>query len=117
MVLSVDLGALLLLAILFFRLPRLRKKVVVVLGALTPILAFYAEIIVAFMLDPNDRSNAFSFYAGWVMTFGAFVASFIVGALLTFVPRPTSLFGRYLVGCAVQGLASVLIYAWPVGLW
>ena len=104
---SVDLGVLLVLATLFFHVPRLRKKVVVVLGALTPILAFYGAIIVAFALDPHDVSNGFSFYAGWVMTFEAFLESLAVGVFLAFVPRPINLFGRYLVGCAIPGLASV----------
>jgi hypothetical protein len=95
---TIELGVPLLAGLLFWRLPMLRPNLVVVLGALTPALLFYAAMSIAYVANPDDTSNRFAFFAGWGMTFFAYLVILVAGVALSFAPWPRHLFGRFAVG-------------------
>lgn len=91
---------------------RLRSKAVVVLGAVSPLVALYAHVLVRQLADPGvDRRWAFG--AVWVMTFLPYVACVLLGVALAFVPRPTHLGARYLLGLAVPAGLALLVLGAP----
>jgi len=91
------------------RAPRLRKFVILVLGAVTPVLLLYGAVTVAFLLNPADKGNIFSFYAMWVMSFFPYAAILVDGIALAFVPRPSNLYARFLIGFASAPLSYALL--------
>ena len=107
---SVELGAPIALAVLYWRRPQLRSKVVVVLGAVTPLLLAYIVILVGFLIDPQDPGNRFSFYAGPVMSFVAYLGCLALGIGMSFIPWPQHLALRYILGAlAVVALGTFLL--------
>lgn len=92
---EVGLAALVLISVLMGR--PARRRTVVVLGALTP--AIFAMAATAYMqfIDPTPGSMAVS---GWVMGFDAYAVTFVGGVLVSLIPRPANLYGRYLLGLA-----------------
>jgi hypothetical protein len=83
---------------------------IVVLGAATPALVFYAFVTASYLSDPTDRGNEFAFFAGWMMTFVPYIAALIAGFLLSLVPKPTQLGARYALGLVLPALAWILIF-------
>jgi len=98
---TVEIGLAVLVVIAAFFLRPIRHRTVVVLGALTPAIVVMVLLVYWQFINPTPGSMA---AAGWVMGFAVYVAVFIGGVLVSLIPRPTNLFGRYLLG-----LASVLI--------
>jgi len=94
--------------IVMLRSPRLRKFVIVVLGAVTPLVLLYGAVVVAFLLNPN-KGNIFAFYAMWVMSFFAYAAILLGGMALAFVPRPSNLYARFFIGFASAPLSYALL--------
>jgi hypothetical protein len=43
------------------------------------------------------------------MTLAAFLLSLILGVLLSFVPRPTNLYGRYGLACSILFIVYVVM--------
>ena len=82
----------------------LRKRAIVVLGSVTPMLLFYVSAWIEFERDPTDPSARFSFYAMWIMCFGFFLISAALGSVVALLPRPNQIWARYLLGVLV-GLA------------
>jgi len=91
------------------RAPRLRKFVIVVLGAVTPLLLLYGAVAVAFLLSPSDKGSIFAFYAMWVMSFFAYAAILVGSIALAFVPRPSNLYARFFIGFASAPLSYALL--------
>jgi hypothetical protein len=106
---AIELGVPFAAAFLYWRRPVLRSKLIVVLAALTPALIFYAAVSVAFALDPINPSNRFAFYAGWFMTLGAYIAILAIGIGLSFLPKPTHLFWRYLLGLSPGAILAYVL--------
>ena len=94
--------------IVMLRSPRLRKFVIVVLGAVTPLVLLYGAVVVAFLLNPN-KGNIFAFYAMWVMSFFAYAAILVGSIALAFVPRPSNLYARFFIGFASAPLSYALL--------
>ena len=88
------------------RMPRWRKQAVVVLGAISPLLVFYASVAAAYVLHP--KQNVFAFYAMGVMTFFAYVVMLVVGLALAFLSRPANLYARFAIGFASVPLTYVI---------
>src|ERR1035437_2524500 len=83
-------------ALLLLRASKLRNYVVVVLGSVTPMLIIYAGIVIAYWVIPYNVDVQFAFYAGWVLSFILYAVSFILGIVLSLIPRPSNLIARYL---------------------
>ena len=88
------------------RMPCWRKQAVVVLGAISPLLVFYASVAAAYVLHP--KQNVFAFYAMGVMTFFAYVVMLVVGLALAFLSRPANLYARFAIGFASVPLTYVI---------
>jgi len=101
-----ELGIPLALGMAFWRVPILRPRLIVILGAVTPPLIFYAAVVVLYLIEPTDPSNRFAFFAGWTMTFFAYVTILVAGILLSVVPKPTRLISRYILGLAPPALTA-----------
>jgi len=106
---SIEFGVPIILLAALARVPRFRRRVVVVLGAITPVMLFYVDILFAYVRNPTNTGNRFAFYAGWEMTLAAFLLSLILGILLSFVPRPANLYGRYGLACSIVFAMFVLM--------
>ena len=81
--------------------PRQRRRLVVALGALTPISLVYWYLLAFFglaWLRQQWPEDDWAFHAAWIMTFAAFMLSVVLGALLAFVPYPKRNWARYLMG-------------------
>ena len=107
---TIELGVPLVAGLLFWRFPRLRPNLVVALGALTPALLFYAAMSIAYIANPEDTSNRFAFFAGWGMTFFAYLAILVAGIALSFAPWPRHLFGRFAMGLLPILVASMYLF-------
>ena len=104
----IDVGATTALALTHIRKPQLRHRTAVILGAVTPILLFYAYVAGGIALGRRDNGSLWAFYAMWVMTFWGFVASFLFGLGISLAPIPLNLYGRYAFGLvAVSALFGV----------
>jgi hypothetical protein len=65
--------------------------------------------LVAFLLDPSAKGNIFAVYAMWTMTIFAYAAIVVGGVMLAFVPRPSNLYARFLIGFLSAPLSYVLL--------
>lgn len=101
------------LALMYLR-PVTRKRGVVVLGAVSLPLLFYAAVVVTHVLRSTDRPD-FAFYAAWVMTFAPYVAVVVGASILALVPRPSHLGARFLLGLASAPL-SYYLFVWLASL-
>jgi len=97
------------LLIAWVRVPNARKRVAVVLGAITPLLATYLYITAAHSFVAAYK-DTWAFNAMWLMSFFPFLACAIVGGALSLVPRPTNLAARYFVGLSVPLLVALLVW-------
>jgi len=78
--------------------PRMRKFAVVLLGAVTPLFLAYAFMAASYFFAPAETSGRFYFSALWIMSFVVYLALALMGAALAFIPKPSNLYGRYLIG-------------------
>ena len=107
---SVELGLPAFLAVLGIVRPGSRAKVLVVLGAVSPLLFGYAAT--AFLWCVLRRPEAqWAFHAMWLMSFWPFAACAGLGLLLGLSPRPAKVGYRFFVGflapAAIVGLIAV----------
>jgi hypothetical protein len=105
----IELGVPLVALFLYWRLPAYRPKLIVVLAGLTPALVFYVAVTVAYVANPTEPNNRFAFFAGWFMTLAAYMAVLVVGIALSFLPKPSHLFARYLLGLLPSIAAAVFL--------
>lgn len=98
-----EVGLPLSLCFLYIRTPKLRPRIVVLLGALSPFFLFYAVVVARFLFTAPGKESAWAFSAVWLMTLIPYLACLLAGAILCFAPRPTRLWTRYFLG-----LSSVL---------
>jgi predicted permease len=104
---EIGLPAGLLLA--WHRVPNARKRIAVVLGAITPLLAAYLYVTATHSFVETAQ-DAWAFNAMWLMTFFPFLTCAIVGAALSLVSRPANLVARYFVGLSAPLLVVLLIW-------
>jgi len=107
----VELGAPGALAIAWCKRPQLRRRVIVVLGSVTPILAFYAFVSAAYLIASN-QDTVWSFYAMWIMSLLPYLSCAILGVALSFIPRPTRPAPRYLMGFVSPLMVWGIVIAW-----
>lgn len=72
-----------------------RRRTVVVFGALTPAIVAMVWMGCAQFINPPPGSMA---GAGWLMGLAAYLLVLVGGLFTSFLPRPASLAGRYLLG-------------------
>ena len=104
----IDVGATAGLAVTHFRKPQLRHHTSVILGAITPIVLFYAYVSLAITLGRRDSGTLWAFAAMWGMTFWGFVASFLFGLGISLTPIPLNLYARYAFGLATVGAVCIV---------
>ena len=103
---TVEIGlAVLVLLVVFFVKP-FRRRAIVVLGAITPAIAVMIQVAYSQFIDPTSGSMV---AAGWVMGFAAYAVIFVGGAIMSLIPRPTNLYGRYLLGLASAPMSVGLL--------
>lgn len=87
---------------------RWRSQAVVVLGALTPLLVFFAVACIgAAVLSPPD-SLGYYLVVG-IVAFGYYVSTLLLGICLSFLKRPRSMWLRFAIGLAAAPLGCGLV--------
>lgn len=107
--LVVELGCPFVSILLLWLAPRWRKFNVVVLGAMTPALAFYASIVADYLKAPFDKGNLFAIGAAPFMTFPGYLALLVGGGMLAFTPRPLNSYARFAIGVASAPVSVMLL--------
>jgi hypothetical protein len=95
---SIELGFPLAVAVLIWRAPKLRSKLVVLLGALTPPLLVYLSIGIGYLLNSADRSARWAFDAAWEMSVFPYIAIIGAGLALSCISQPRRMPLRYALG-------------------
>lgn len=72
-----------------------------ILGAISPISLSFLHVIADFFIYSRTGEDAFGFYGMWIMGFGAYVLSVLIGLAFAFVRWPRFLIGRFLVPACV----------------
>ena len=93
----------------YVRLPRFRKRAVVVLGALVPFLAGYLYLALS-QLFSSAQDSGWAFGAVWIMTFAMYMAALLLGTAMSLIPSPEHLFGRFMIGLATLPILVGFIY-------
>ena len=87
---------------------RWRSQAIVVLGALTPLLVFFAvSCIAAAVLSPPD-SLGYYLVLG-IVAFGYYVSTLLLGIFLSFFKRPVSMWPRFALGMTMAPLGCGLV--------
>ena len=94
---TIELGLPVALVTLFVHRPTARRRVVVMLGSVTPAILFYLSGAAIAMFG-SGRWDLWAFGAMWEMTLAPYIAIALVGWALCMLPRPNHLVGRYCVG-------------------
>jgi len=110
---ALELGLPVVLAIAAIVWPRIRKWAVVVFGAITPVLLFFA-VTVVLALGLGDQGAAIAFDGMWRTSLVPFAACAVLGAVLGLLRVPSTPFLRYTLGLLPpSALAVVLAVVWP----
>lgn len=108
-----ELGVPVVLAFLGAVRPPIRKWVVVVLGALTPLLLSLAVTSVRHFVFAQEEAG-FAIFEMWLTSFLPYVACLVFGSALGLLRLPTGLSARYILGLVPPSLlALVLAIALP----
>ena len=94
---------------IYFRDNRFQSRLIVILGAITPMLLFYAAIIGVYLFDQNAPASKFSFAVVWMMSFFVYVLSLVAGALLSLLPWPSRMSFRFLAGFLVAPMTCAVV--------
>jgi hypothetical protein len=106
---AIELGVPLVLVVLFWRRPQSRRKLAVVLGGVTLPLVVYGCIAIGLPIDPTDPGNRWASRAMWVMSFLPYLALLAVAFGMSFMPRPSNLAARYLIGLVAGPIGFILL--------
>jgi len=90
-------------------IPRTRKFTVVLLGTVTPLLVAYAFLAGSYLFASASPRGTFPYSAIWVMSFVVYLALMLVGTVLAFIPKPSNLYGRYLIGLTSAPISYALL--------
>lgn len=89
------------------RAPFARPRLAVLLGALAPLMLFYASLTLThFFL----REEAWAWGAVWIMTALPYLACLSGGVLISLLPHPAPLLARFGMGLLVPSLISLLVW-------
>jgi hypothetical protein len=87
---------------------RWRSQAVVVLGALTPLLVFFAVACIgAAVLSPPDSLGYY--FVLRIVAFGFYVSILLLGICLSFLKRPISMWSRFALGMISAPLGCGLV--------
>lgn len=89
--------------------PRMRKFSVMLLGAVTPLLVVYLVVAGSYIFTTATPAGRFAFHAMWAMSFAVYLALVLMGTVLAFIPRPSNLYVRYLVGLVSAPMSYALL--------
>jgi len=81
--------------------PAFRPLAASMLGGIAPLSFIYLYVSIDFYVNQRTGEDAFAFYAMWIMGFGAYVVSLVVGLGLGFLNRPRNMIGRFTAAAAV----------------
>ena len=101
---EVGLAALVVLAVVFGK--SVRNRAVVILGAITPAIIAMGAVVYWQFINPTPGSMA---GAEWIMGFAAYAFLWLGGLAVSFVPRPSNLYGRYALGLATAPVSFALL--------
>ena len=88
--------------------PSLRKWVVVVLGALTPLLLSFGVTGVRHFVFAQEEAG-FAIWEMWLTSFLPYAACFAVGSALGLLKGPTGLSARYILGLVPPSVVAVVL--------
>ena len=95
---SIEIGIPLAVAVAFWRVPKLRSRLVVLFGALTPPLVSYLSIVISYLQNSADRDARWAFGAVWEMSLLPYIATIGVGLALSCLGWPQRMPLRYALG-------------------
>jgi len=81
------------------------------LGSIAPLSALYAVVTIEHILHEHSPEADWAFYAVWVMSFGGYVLSLLIGIGLAFVSKPASILGRFLLAASIPTLFYLVFAA------
>ena len=106
----IELGSLVAILSVWVRSPNSRSRLVVLLGAMTPLLISYGYVAVrSVVLARTDYDWAF--HVMWLMTFWPYIGCVIIGIAVSLVKKPSNLAARFLLGLAAPAGVWLLIQA------
>ena len=108
---AVELGLPALLGVAALLWPRIRLWAVVVLGAVSPLLLFYAVTTARVLLKQEEALWAFS--GMWVSSFVPFVACAVLGGVLAISRVPKGKSARFILGLVPPAALAVV---WALGM-
>ncbi len=106
-----QLGLPVVLALVAATVPVTRRWVVVVLGALTPLLLSFAVTTVRH-LGLGEEEAGWAFHEMWLTSVVPYVACLTLGAALGMLRMPASLSARYILGLAPTAAVALLLALW-----
>ena len=109
---SFELGVPIVLSFLGALRPAMRKWVVVVLGALTPILLSLAVTSARHFALAQEEAG-FAVWEMWLTSFLPYVACLVFGSALGLLRFPTGMSARYILGLVPPSLLAI---AWAIAL-
>lgn len=110
---AVELGLPLALIVLMAFKPKTVSRAIVVLGAVFPALCLYGAVTISYVFS-RGKSDIFSFFAMWLMTFAPYVAVAFGGLAVSFIGKPTgklARFGMGLLSAPIAYFSFVLLVA------
>ena len=105
----VEIGGTVGILAIHWRRPSARRITSVILGALTPLLLFYAWVVGGAALNPSSSSALWALMVVWYVTVLGYVGLVLFGAFISLAPIPRNLYARYFVGLGVVG--AILLMA------
>lgn len=105
-----EIGTPIVLLAVFKFFPRARKRLIVIIGSLTPISLLYLGFFISLLWMPESQKedNDWAMHAMWGMSFAAFALSLLIGVFLAFFKRPEGMRKRYLFGFMVPLLIATI---------
>lgn len=87
--------------------PSFRPLAASALGSIAPLSFAFLYVSLDFYLNQRTGEDAFAFYAMWIMGFGAYVLSLVVGLGIGKIKRPQNLIVRFTAAATVVCLIYV----------
>lgn len=109
---SLEVGVPMGLVVAYGFLPTWRKRLISIIGGITPITVTYLAFFFVLPLLPqnSEQDNSWAFHAVWVMSFGAFALSLLIGLCLAFLRKPQALAPRYFLGVFVPFAIAIFLF-------
>jgi hypothetical protein len=106
----IELGSFVAILSVAVHSPGLRSRLIVLLGAVAPLLCAYAYVTARYVAFPGTEYD-WSFGAMWLMSFWPYIGCVVIGVFLSFLKMPINLAARFLMGLAAPVSVWLLIQA------